>query len=108
MILAGLYCLAPLFNTVAGSLVSHLNYWAYLEAMFADNNWLTFVIVFALYPLAGLSIFAMKNWSFALYLMGVQASFRNSVPGPVSGPIPSNSMHNVESFRGWSFHKDFE
>ncbi|OFZ43917.1 MAG: hypothetical protein A2070_14165 [Bdellovibrionales bacterium GWC1_52_8] len=63
-----MYFLGPVFNSLAGAWLSKMGYLSYLKSIFAHGSLTDLLTIFVLYPLAGLAILAMKNWSFAVYL----------------------------------------
>lgn len=68
VVLAFCYLVSPLANTLMGAHLMKLPYGAYLSTLVQHSTWMALFVTFLLYPLAGLAIFAVKRWSYPVYL----------------------------------------
>lgn len=75
ILLAIMYFLGPIFNTLAGALVMKISYWHYLVSFFKYNSLFDKVAMLTLYPLAGVAIYLCKPWSYPVYLFVMITSF---------------------------------
>jgi hypothetical protein len=69
VVLAALYFLAPLVNIWFSSYLEHLSVLEYLREAWARHEYLGLLFLFGLWPLAGLAIYAVKGWSYPVYLV---------------------------------------
>ena len=68
VILALLYWLEPFFSAALNAHLSQAGYWHYLVTSFHQETAWSLLEQYGLYPLAGIAIFAMKAWSYPIFM----------------------------------------
>lgn len=60
----------PIYNVFLSSYLSHAGPVAYLQHMAARGRWADLFYILVLPPIMGLCVYAMKRWSYALFIAG--------------------------------------
>lgn len=69
VILAITQALAPITNVILSASLQKLSLAKYLQLFFQTKSWYEIVTFFGLFPLAGYALWAMKKWSYPVFLI---------------------------------------
>lgn len=77
--LATLHIAVPVFNTAFSALLMKESYGTYLQTLVRESSFWALFCAFALYPIAGAAILAIKEWSYGLYTLSMGIGFYHTV-----------------------------
>ena len=77
----------PVSNVLLSAYWSHLSPQVYLQIFIAHKHWMALFYIIVLPPIMGLSVYAMKKWSYAIFVAGALFMLYRNLGAVAAHPV---------------------